>query len=211
MQLQNYMHIGLLLTIGRHMIFLLVMEFFSIMKVLEEETFVTRKITRGLTRIHYGLEKSLYMGNLNSKRDWGHAKDYVYMQWLMLQQEFPEDFVISTGKMYSVRKFIELCALELGWNGKGVNGIIWEGEGLKEVGRRADTGQIVIRIDPKYFRPTEVDELLGDSSKAREKLNWEPKISIEELISEMIEEDSKESKKESILTNKGFSIYSSKE
>ena len=151
------------------------------------------------------------MGNLNSKRDWGHAKDYVYMQWLMLQQEVPEDFVISTGKMYTVREFIELCALELGWNAGGKNGIIWEGEGLNEVGRRADTGQIIIRIDPRYFRPTEVDELLGDSTKARKKLNWEPKISIEELIAEMIKEDSKESKKESILKNKGFSIFSSKE
>ena len=175
------------------------------------ETFVTRKITRGLTRIHHGLENTLYMGNLNSKRDWGHAKDYVYMQWLMLQQEVPEDFVISTGKMYKVREFIELCALQLGWNTKGNNGILWEGEGINEIGRRADTGEIVIKVDPKYFRPTEVDELLGDSSKAKNKLNWEPKISIKELISEMIEEDSKESKKESLLKNKGYSIYSSKE
>tara|TARA_A100001011_G_scaffold385778_1_gene460383 strand:+ start:216 stop:1331 length:1116 start_codon:yes stop_codon:yes gene_type:complete len=175
------------------------------------ETFVTRKITRGLTRIHYGLENTIYMGNLNSKRDWGHAKDYVYMQWLMLQQKVPEDFVISTGKMITVREFIELCAKELGWSDKGVKGIIWEGEGIDEVGKRADTGQIVIRVDHRYFRPTEVDELLGDSTKAREKLNWEPKISIEELISEMIDEDSKESKKESILKSKGFSIYTAKE
>ena len=133
------------------------------------------------------------------------------MQWLMLQQEFPEDFVISTGKMITVREFVELCALELGWNDKGVNGIIWEGEGIDEVGKRADTGQIVVRVDPKYFRPTEVDELLGDSTKAKKKLNWEPKISIKELISDMLAEDIKESKKESILKNKGFSIYSSKE
>ena len=175
------------------------------------ETFVTRKITRGLTRIHYGLENLLYLGNLNSKRDWGHAKDYVYMQWLMLQQENPEDFVISTGKMITVRQFIELCALELGWNNEGSNGIIWEGKDLHEVGRRADTGEIVVRVDPKYFRPTEVDELLGDSTKAKNKLNWEPKMSIEKLIKEMIDEDSKESKKESILKNKGFSIYCSKE
>ncbi len=176
------------------------------------ETFVTRKITRGLTRINYGLEKSLYMGNLNSKRDWGHAKDYVYMQWLMLQQEVPEDFVISTGIMHTVREFIELCALELGWNGEDEsNGIIWEGNGIDEIGRRVDTGQIVIRIDPRYFRPTEVDQLLGDSTKAKQKLNWEPKISLNELISEMILEDSKESKKESILRKKGFSIYTSKE
>ncbi len=176
------------------------------------ETFVTRKITRGLTRINAGLDKCLYLGNIDAQRDWGHAKDYVYMQWLMLQQEKPEDFVISSGKMYTVRKFIELCALKLGWNGeKGVNGIVWEGKDLDEVGRRADTNEIVIRIDPRYFRPTEVNELLGDSSKARKKLNWEPKITIEELISEMINEDFKEAKKESILKNKGFSIYTSKE
>ena len=176
------------------------------------ETFVTRKITRGLTRIHYGLEQTIYMGNLNSKRDWGHAKDYVYMQWLMLQQESAEDFVISTGKMITVRKFIELCSEKLGWHyKKGDKGIIWEGEGIDEIGRRADTGEIVIRVDPRYFRPTEVEELLGDSSKAKKKLDWEPKISIEELISEMIDEDSKESKKESILKKKGFSIYTSKE
>ncbi len=176
------------------------------------ETFVTRKITRGLTRINFGLEKCLYMGNINSKRDWGHAKDYVYMQWLMLQQEKAEDFVISTGKMYSVREFIELCAIKLNWGkGDGGNGIIWEGDGIDEVGKRADTGEVVIRIDPRYFRPTEVDELLGDATKARKKLGWEPKISIEELISEMIEEDSKEAEKEFILKNKGFSIFSSME
>ena len=175
------------------------------------ETFVTRKITRGLTRIKYGLEKCLYLGNINAKRDWGHAKDYVYMQWLMLQQEKPEDFVISTGKMYTVRKFIELCSVELGWNKNKSSGIIWEGSGKDEIGKRADTGEIVIRIDPRYFRPTEVDELLGDSSKARKKLKWEPKISIAELISEMIDEDSKESQKEALLKNKGFPIYTSKE
>jgi len=175
------------------------------------ETFVTRKITRGLTRIHYGLENCVYLGNLNSKRDWGHAKDYVYMQWLMLQQEVPDDFVISTGIMHTVRELIELCALKLGWNNQSGKGIIWEDEGINEVGRRADTGEIVIRVDPKYFRPTEVDELLGDSSKAKNALNWQPKISFEELISEMIEEDSEQSKKESILKQKGFSIYSSRE
>ena len=120
------------------------------------------------------------MGNINSKRDWGHARDYVYMQWLMLQQEKPEDYVIATGKMISVRKFVEICSNRLGWNKKDSKsqGIIWEGTGLDEVGRRADTGEIIIRIDPKYFRPTEVDELLGDSKKAREKLNWEPKIAL---------------------------------
>ena len=175
------------------------------------ETFVTRKITRGLTRIHYGLENTLYLGNLNSKRDWGHAKDYVYMQWLMLQQEIPQDYVISTGKMHTVREFIELCALKLGWNNKDGIGIIWEGKGIDEVGKRADTGEVVIRVDSRYFRPSEVDELLGDASKAKRELNWEPKVTLQELISEMIDQDSKESNKESILKKKGFSIYSSKE
>ena len=152
------------------------------------------------------------MGNLDAKRDWGHAKDYVYMQWLMLQQEKPEDFVIATGKMHTVREFIELCGRELGWNKKkGGNAIIWKGSGLNEIGIRADNEEIVLRIDPRYFRPTEVDELLGDSSKAKIKLGWEPKISLQELISEMIEADSREAEKESLLKNKGFSIYSSKE
>ena len=176
------------------------------------ETFVTRKITRGLSRIQYGLEDCLYMGNLDSKRDWGHAKDYVYMQWLMLQQDIPEDYVIATGQMKSVREFIELSALALGWNkDKGNKGIIWEKSGLDEIGIRADTGKIVIRIDPRYFRPTEVEQLLGDASKARKKLNWKPKTTLNELISEMIEEDSNEAKKEYLLKSKGFSIYDPKE
>ena len=173
------------------------------------ETFVTRKITRGLARINEGLEDCIFMGNINSKRDWGHARDYVYMQWLMLQQEKPKDYVIATGKMISVRKFIELCANKLGWNKKNLNkqGIIWEGTGLEELGKRADTGEIVIRIDPKYFRPTEVDELLGDSTKAKEELNWEPKTNLEELIEEMIDNDLEEAKKESILKKQGFVIH----
>ena len=175
------------------------------------ETFVTRKITRGLTRINEGLESCIYMGNLNSKRDWGHAKDYVYMQWLMLQQEKPEDFVIATGRMITVRSFIELSANKLGWNKNSKRGIIWEGTGLNEIGRRADNGEIVVRIDPNYFRPTEVDELLGDASKARQKLNWEPTISLEEMISEMINNDLEEAKKESLLKNKGFTIHSANE
>ena len=177
------------------------------------ETFVTRKITRGLARINEGLENCLYMGNINSKRDWGHAKNYVYMQWLMLQQHEPEDYVIASGKMASIREFIEITAKKLAWdnNGRSERAINWEGTGINEIGRRVDNGEIVIRIDPNYFRPTEVEELLGDASKAKNRFNWEPKISLDELISEMIEEDSKESKKESILANKGFSIYSSKE
>ena len=154
------------------------------------ETFVTRKITRGLSRIHKGLEKCLYLGNINSKRDWGHAKDYVEMQWKMLQLNEPEDFVIATGRMESVRRFCELTSNHLGWNKKGhKSGIIWENQGLEEVGKRADTGEIVIRIDPRYYRPTEVKELLGDSTKAKKLLNWEAKISLEELVAEMVDSE----------------------
>ena len=171
------------------------------------ETFVTRKITRGLSFINEGIQKCLYMGNLNSQRDWGHAKDYVEMQWLMLQQDKPEDYVISTGRMESVRKFIEICAEKLNWNEEGNNkAIIWEGSGVNEIGRRADTKEIVVRIDPRYFRPTEVDELLGDSSKAKNKLGWEPKTSLEELIEEMIIKDKEEALKQSYLRKKGFNI-----
>ena len=171
------------------------------------ETFVTRKITRGLSRIEAGLEKCLFMGNLDSKRDWGHAKDYVEMQWLMLQQDIPEDFVIASGRMETVRRFIELTAINLGWDkfNKG-KGIIWENKGINEVGKRADTNEIVIKIDPRYFRPTEVDELLGDPSKARDKLGWVPKITLEELISEMVENDINEANKENLLINKGFKV-----
>ena len=154
------------------------------------ETFVTRKITRGLSRVNQNIDKCLYLGNIDSKRDWGHAKDYVEMQWLMLQQDQPDDFVIATGRMETVRKFCELTAKEIGWGTHSCpNGIIWEGEGINEIGRRADNKEIVIRIDPKYYRPTEVDELIGDASKARKLLNWEPKISLEEIISEMVKED----------------------
>ncbi len=154
------------------------------------ETFVTRKITRGLSRVDQHIDKCLYLGNIDSRRDWGHAKDYVEMQWLMLQQDEPDDFVIATGRMETVRKFCELTAREIGWGTDSCpNGIIWEGEGIHEIGRRADNNEIVIRIDPKYYRPTEVDELIGDASKARKLLNWEPKISLEEIISEMVKED----------------------
>ncbi len=176
------------------------------------ETFVTRKITRGLSRIKYGLEKCIYMGNLDAQRDWGHAKDYVQMQWLMLQQDKPQDYVIATGQMNSVREFIELSAKELGWSKKdGDKAIIWENSGLDEIGRRADTMDVVVRIDPRYFRPTEVQQLLGDSSKARRKLKWKNKINLNQLVAEMIEEDSNNAKKESLLRDKGFSIYSSQE
>ncbi len=176
------------------------------------ETFVTRKITRGLSRINYGLEECIYMGNLDVKRDWGHAKDYVHMQWLMLQQEKPEDYVIASGKMNSVREFIELSASELGWNKeKGGRSILWENSGIDEIGKRADTGQVVVKIDQRYFRPTEVEQLLGDASKARKKLGWRPNISLSQMIAEMIAEDSSEAKKEYLLKNQGFSIYGSKE
>ncbi len=177
------------------------------------ETFVTRKITRGLTRINEGIESCLYLGNINSKRDWGHAKDYIYMQWLMLQQQEPEDYVIATGKMASIREFIEMSAKKLAWdnNGGSERAINWEGEGINEIGRRVDNGEIVIRIDPNYFRPTEVEELLGDASKAKNRFNWEPKISLDELISEMIEEDLKEARKERLLKKKGFIVNSPKE
>ena len=154
------------------------------------ENFVTRKITKGLTAINQGLSECLYLGNLNSKRDWGHAKDYVRMQWMMLQQKKPEDFVIATGKQSSVREFIEISAQNLNWEG-----IIWENEGLNEIGKRRDNGEIVIRIDPKFFRPAEVDTLQGDPSYAKQKLGWEPNISLDELIKEMIYMDNQEAKK----------------
>ena len=170
------------------------------------ETFVTRKITRGLSRIDIGLDKCLYLGNLNSLRDWGHAKDYVEMQWMMLQQEKPMDFVIATGRQESIRKFVELTAKELQWGA-----IIWEGKGLDEVGRREDTNEIVIKIDKRYFRPAEVASLIGDPTLAKNKLGWEPKITLEELVSEMVKVDREEAQKELILLKKGFKINSSNE
>jgi len=166
------------------------------------ETFVTRKITRGLSRIDAGLEKCLYLGNLEAKRDWGHAKDYVEMQWMMLQNKNPEDFVISTGRMETVRRFCEISAIALGWfpqNCKIPKGIIWEGKGINEVGRREDTGDIVIKVDKRYYRPTEVQELLGDSSKAKLVLGWEPKITLEEMIEEMIINDKDIAHRESTM------------
>ena len=162
------------------------------------ETFVTRKITRGLARISLGLDNCLYLGNLDAKRDWGHAKDYIAMQWLMLQQNEPEDFVIATGRMESVRNFIQLTAHKLGWGCMG-KAILWEGSGLNEVGRRADTGEVIIRIDPSYFRPAEVEELLGDPSYAKMKLGWEPKKSLDDLIDEMITHDLKIANNEKLI------------
>jgi len=176
------------------------------------ETFVTRKITRGLTRIDAGLEKCIYLGNLDAKRDWGHAKDYVEIQWLMLQQSEPEDYVIATGRMETVRKFIEICANKIGWGKKfGRPAIKWEGTGVNEVGRRTDTNEIIIRVDKRYFRPSEVEQLKGDSGKALKNLGWEPKTNLEDLISEMIKFDKKEALKDSLLKKKGFQINENKE
>ena len=170
------------------------------------ETFVTRKITRGLSRIQFNLDDCIYMGNLDSLRDWGHARDYVEMQWRMLQQKEPEDFVIATGRQESVRHFIELTASELGWDG-----ITWEGKGLEEIGRRTDNGQIVVRVDPRYFRPSEVDSLLGDPTKANLKLGWKSKTSLEELVAEMVGFDREEAEKESLLLKQGFKVIGSRE
>ena len=170
------------------------------------ETFVTRKVTRGMARIDAGLEECLYMGNLDAMRDWGHARDYVEMQWRMLQQEQPEDFVIATGRQESVRRFIELSAIALGWGE-----LQWDGEGLEEVGRRTDTGKVVVRIDPRYFRPAEVETLLGDPTRAREKLGWTPSTSLEEMVNEMIDHDREEARKEAYLKRKGFQVVGPRE
>ena len=163
------------------------------------ETFVTRKITRALARIKLGLQDSFYLGNLDAKRDWGHAKDYVEMQWLMLQQEKPEDFVIATGVQFSVRDFVNVAAHELNME------ICWKGQGLNEIGYWQT--RPVIKIDPRYFRPTEVETLLGDPSKAREKLGWVPKISFEELVAEMIREDFKSAERDELIKENGYRVY----
>ena len=165
------------------------------------ETFVTRKITRGLTQINEGLTDFLYLGNIDALRDWGHAKDYVEIQWKILQQKKSDDYVIATGRQITVRKFIELCAKSLGWGG-----IIWKGNGLDEVGLRADTKKTVIKIDKKYFRPCEVESLLGDASKAKTNLGWAPKISIEELVKDMINHDKELARKDALLIKEGFNL-----
>ena len=164
------------------------------------ETFVTRKITRGLARIKLGLQDCLYLGNLNAKRDWGHARDYVEMQWLMLQQDAPEDFVIATGVQYSVREFIEAAAREIGQS------ITWKGEGCEEKGYGAN-GKCIVAVDPRYFRPAEVETLLGDASKARQKLGWTPKISFSGLVAEMMREDLKTAERDELIKRHGFSTY----
>lgn len=179
---------------------------------LRGETFVTRKITRALTRIKLGLQDCLYLGNLEAKRDWGHAQDYVEMQWLMLQQEQAEDYVIATGLQYSVRDFVNATADELGMQ------INWEGEGVEEKGyllnRHAGESKNprnlkspVVAVDPRYFRPTEVETLLGDASKARQKLGWTPKISFKELVAEMVREDLKDAERDELVNRHGYSTY----
>ncbi|MCK4870195.1 MAG: GDP-mannose 4,6-dehydratase [Gammaproteobacteria bacterium] len=160
------------------------------------ETFVTRKITNALAKIKLGLKDCLYIGNLNAKRDWGHAKDYVEAQWLMLQQDVPEDFVIGTGKQYSVREFIELAVIKLDMQ------IYWVGEGAGERGLDED-GRVVVAIDPRYYRPTEVDSLLADPGKAKEKLGWVPKISFDELVAEMVDADLQKAEKILLLRKHG--------
>ena len=175
------------------------------------ETFVTRKITRGLARINEGIEKCLYLGNLEALRDWGHAKDYVKMQWQMLQRNEPKDYVIATGRQESVRKFVELAGNALGWSKNNKSSIVWEGTGLEEVGRRADNGEIIVRIDPRYFRPCEVSTLLGDPSKAKKELGWEASISLEELVKEMIDEDLATTKQEILINKEGFKTNASLE
>jgi GDPmannose 4,6-dehydratase len=167
------------------------------------ETFVTRKITMALSQIKLGLKKTLYLGNLNAKRDWGHAKDYVEMQWLMLQQEIPEDFVIATGKQHSVRDFINTAAKELDMK------ISWKGKDLKEVG--SWLGKEIIKVDARYFRPTEVENLLGDASKAKKKLKWIPKITFEEMVKEMIHEDLKLAKKDELIKRHGHTYLNRSE
>ena len=164
------------------------------------ETFVTRKITRGLSRIYLNLQQTIYLGNLDAMRDWGHAKDYVEMQWLMLQQEQPEDYCIASGINFSVRDFVEFA---WGYLGKE---IYWKGKGVDEKGYDKETNQLIVAVDEKYFRPTEVDNLLGDPSKAKEKLGWEIKISLEEMIHEMMDNDIKISKRDELVKKHGFSV-----
>ena len=162
------------------------------------ETFVTRKITRALARISLGMQKTLFLGNLDAKRDWGHARDFVEMQWLMLQQDKPDDFVIATGLEYSVRDFINISYEYLG---KKVN---WKGSGVNEKGFDSDTNALIVAVDPRYFRPTEVDALLGDPSKAKQKLGWSSKTSLEDMVNEMMESDINIAKRDSLIKKHGF-------
>jgi GDPmannose 4,6-dehydratase len=164
------------------------------------ETFVTRKITRALARIKLNLQDCLYLGNMDSLRDWGHAKDYVEMQWLMLQQEQPEDFVIATGVQYSVRDFVNIAADELGIT------LTWQGKGVEETGTDQN-GNVIVKVDARYFRPTEVETLLGDPTKAKEKLGWVPKTTFHELVAEMVREDLKSAERDELVKGHGYSAY----
>ena len=169
---------------------------------LRGETFVSRKITRALTRIRVGLQEVLHLGNLDSRRDWGHARDYVRAQWLMLQQPHPEDFVIATGKQYSVRDFVVAAGALLDMK------IEWNGEGVEEVGIDTTSGRVLVRVDPRYFRPTEVETLLGDPSKARQKLGWTPESSFPELVEEMVSSDLQAAKRDAMVAKEGYKVYS---
>ena len=164
------------------------------------ETFVTRKITRALARIKLGLQDCLYLGNLNAKRDWGHARDYVEMQWLMLQQDSPDDYVIATGEQHSVRDFVNAAARELEMH------VTWKGEGLDEKGYD-ESGRCIVAVDPRYFRPTEVETLLGDPTKAKEKLGWIPRTSFSELVAEMARNDLEEAKRDELVRSHGYTVY----
>ncbi len=165
------------------------------------ETFVTRKITRAVARIKLGLQDRLYLGNLDSKRDWGHAKDYVKMQWLMLQQDEPDDYCISTGVQYSVRDFVDAAFKEVDIS------VRWEGQGIEEKGYNADSGALLIEVDPRYFRPTEVETLLGDSTKAKEKLGWVPEITLDEMVAEMVRGDLRIAERDELCRREGFDTY----
>jgi GDPmannose 4,6-dehydratase len=171
---------------------------------LRGETFVTRKITRGLSRIKVGLQSQLFLGNLDSKRDWGHARDYVEMQWLMLQQEKPQDFVIATGQQYSVREFVQRCAKLLDLD------LTWQGSGVDEKAVDAK-GNLVVAVDPRYFRPTEVETLLGDPAKAQRELGWTPRTSFDQLVKEMVESDLKAAQRDALVRKHGFDAYSVRE
>jgi GDPmannose 4,6-dehydratase len=171
---------------------------------LRGETFVTRKITRGLARIKMGLQDKLYMGNINAKRDWGHARDYVEMQWRMLQEDKPQDFVIATGVQYSVREFIQRCAERLELN------LTFQGEGVDEVGVN-EKGEVVVGVDPRYFRPTEVETLLGDPSKAKKELGWTPTTTFEQLVAEMVDADLQSAKRDALVRLHGYPAYNVRE
>jgi len=165
------------------------------------ETFVSRKITRALTRIKVGLQETLHLGNLDSRRDWGHARDYIRAQWLMLQQDVPEDFVIATGKQFSVRDFVVAAGSLLDMK------IEWQGDGVEEIGIDVVTGRTLVRVDPRYFRPTEVETLLGDATKARQKLGWTAEVSFPELVAEMVESDLDIAKRDALVAREGYKVY----